>query len=752
MPQLKLVMAMKFYSGFGLMKMINGNFFKTRLRIRLWALCLFLSLPVGANAVSLNSLDVSSLANEGVEVRLKFDGTPPEPKGYTIEKPARISIDLMDVKSGLKEKYHKLGFGNARSLTVIEAKDRTRVIVNLTELVDYRATVEGDALVLALGGGAKASAGQDALAKGESQKQFDDDKKFIQDIDFRRGESGEGRVLITVSDPSIGVDMESLGGKIFVTFPDGNVAPELMRRLDVTDFATPVTFVDMLKEDGVPKLTIETSATHEYLAYQTDNLLTINIKPVSEEEAEERRKQKFPYSGEKLSLNFQDIEVRSVLQLIADFTSLNLVASDTVEGRITLRLQNVPWDQALDLVLKTKGLDKRKIGNVLLVAPADEIAAREKLELEAQKQVAELAPLETDFIQVRYAKAADVVNLLSSEQGLLTERGSANVDERTNTLIVRDTARKLDEIRDAMKVLDVPVRQVLIEARIVIATKNLGKELGVRWGGAAWDQDADNFRGISGSIEGVSSAKDIFNSRKQTDFKNQQSILEAQNKFLQDLAAGNATVPDFVQLDAYEDGSIDDGMVVDLAAQSPNATTFALGVAAFDYVIDLELSALETEGKGEIISQPKIITADGQTARIESGTEIPYQEASSSGATTTSFKDAVLSLEVTPQITPDDRIIMDLKINQDSVGEIFNGIPSIDTQALETQVIVENGETIVLGGIFRGEDVEQVEKTPFLGDLPYIGALFRRTTQTEDKAELLMFITPKLVKDTLSVR
>lgn len=718
----------------------------------MWALCLFLSLPVGANAVSLNSLDVSSLANEGVEVRLKFDGTPPEPKGYTIEKPARISIDLMDVKSGLKEKYHKLGFGNARSLTVIEAKDRTRVIVNLTELVDYRATVEGDALVLALGGGAKASAGQDALAKGESQKQFDDDKKFIQDIDFRRGESGEGRVLITVSDPSIGVDMESLGGKIFVTFPDGNVAPELMRRLDVTDFATPVTFVDMLKEDGVPKLTIETSATHEYLAYQTDNLLTINIKPVSEEEAEERRKQKFPYSGEKLSLNFQDIEVRSVLQLIADFTSLNLVASDTVEGRITLRLQNVPWDQALDLVLKTKGLDKRKIGNVLLVAPADEIAAREKLELEAQKQVAELAPLETDFIQVRYAKAADVVNLLSSEQGLLTERGSANVDERTNTLIVRDTARKLDEIRDAMKVLDVPVRQVLIEARIVIATKNLGKELGVRWGGAAWDQDADNFRGISGSIEGVSSAKDIFNSRKQTDFKNQQSILEAQNKFLQDLAAGNATVPDFVQLDAYEDGSIDDGMVVDLAAQSPNATTFALGVAAFDYVIDLELSALETEGKGEIISQPKIITADGQTARIESGTEIPYQEASSSGATTTSFKDAVLSLEVTPQITPDDRIIMDLKINQDSVGEIFNGIPSIDTQALETQVIVENGETIVLGGIFRGEDVEQVEKTPFLGDLPYIGALFRRTTQTEDKAELLMFITPKLVKDTLSVR
>lgn len=713
---------------------------------------LALSSSVWAQAVKLQKLDVSSLANEGVEVRLKFDGTPPEPKGYTIDKPARISLDLMGVKSDLNEKYHKLGFGNARSLTVIEAKDRTRVIVNLTELVDYKASVSGEYLVLALGGGTVEKVAEDKLAKGESQKRFDDDKKTIRDIDFRRGESGEGRILISVSDPSIAVDMESLGGKIFVTFPDGDVPPELMRRLDVTDFATPVTFVDMLREDGVPKLTIETSQTHEYLAYQTDNLLTINVKPVTEEEAEQRRKQKFPYSGEKLSLNFQDIEVRSVLQLIADFTSLNLVASDTVAGRITLRLQNVPWDQALDLVLKTKGLDKRKIGNVLLVAPADEIAAREKLELEAQKQVAELAPLETDFIQVRYAKAADVVGLLSAEQGLLTERGSASVDERTNTLIVRDTAKKLEEIRQAMKVLDIPVRQVLIEARIVIATKNLGKELGVRWGGAAWDQNADNFKGISGSIEGVNSAKDIYNGRNQVDFNNQQSILEAQNQFLQDLAAGEATVPDFVQLQNYDNAEVNDSLVVDLAANSPNATTFALGVAAFDYVIDLELSALETEGKGEIISQPKIITADGQTAKIESGTEIPYQEASSSGATTTSFKDAVLSLEVTPQITPDDRIIMDLKINQDSVGEIFNGVPSIDTQALETQVIVENGETIVLGGIFRGEDVEQIEKTPFLGDLPYIGALFRRTTQTEDKAELLMFITPKLVKDTLSVR
>ena len=744
-------MAMNKYGGFGSMfnklaSTWNAGWTKFLLIIGM----LFSSQVWSAN---LQNLEVSSLANEGVEVRFRFDETPPEPKGYTIDQPARISLDLMGVKSGLKNKYHKLGFGNARSLTVIEAKDRTRVIVNLTELVDYKSQILGNELVLSLGGGdVSAKATVDTMTQAQTQQQFNEDKKAINDIDFRRGENGEGRILVTVSDPSIAVDMESLGDKIYVTFPDGSVAPELMRRLDVTDFATPVSFVDMLMEDGSPKLTIETSSTHEYLAYQTDNLLTINVKPVTEEEAEQRRKQKFPYSGEKLSLNFQDIEVRSVLQLIADFTSLNLVASDTVAGRITLRLQNVPWDQALDLVLKTKGLDKRKIGNVLLVAPADEIAAREKLELEAQKQVAELAPLETDFIQVKYAKAADVVGLLSADQGLLTDRGSASVDERTNTLIVRDTASKLDEIRQAMKILDIPVRQVLIEARIVIATTNLGKELGVRWGGAAWDADSDKFKGISGSLNGLQDARDIYNNDNNTDFENEQAILEAQNQYLQALAEGNATIPDFVALEPYEAGTIEDSLVVDLAAPSSNATTFALGIAAFDYVIDLELSALETEGKGEIISQPKIITADGQTARIESGTEIPYQEASSSGATTTSFKDAVLSLEVTPQITPDDRIIMDLNINQDSVGEIFNGIPSIDTQALQTQVIVENGETIVLGGIFRGEDVEQVEKTPFLGDLPYVGSLFRRTTQTEDKAELLMFITPKLVKDTLSVR
>jgi len=420
----------------------------------------------------------------------------------------------------------------------------------------------------------------------------------------------------------------------------------------------------------------------------------LDFKPVSEEDAEKSRKERFPYSGEKLSLNFQDIEVRSVLQLIADFTNLNLVASDTVDGRITLRLQNVPWDQALDLILKTKGLDKRKIGNVLMVAPADEMANRERLELENSRQVAELAPLQTEFIPVNYAKAVDIVALMSAEQGLLSSRGSVSVDERTNTLLVQDTAAKMDAIRGALNYLDVPVRQVQVEARIVVVSTDFDKQLGIRWGFNAEDGENSTTSTISGGLGGIA---------------------------------------------------------VDLGVSGP---TSALRVGLVDGAdtLDLTLSAFQNDGLTETVSQPKLITADGQTARIEAGVEIPYLEASSSGAATVSFKDAVLSLEVTPQITPDDRIIMDLKVNKDSVGEIFFNIPSIDTREIQTQVLVENGETIVLGGIYEREMVENVSKTPFLGDIPVLGALFKRTTKTDEKSELLIFVTPKLIKDTVYIR
>lgn len=454
---------------------------------------------------------------------------------------------------------------------------------------------------------------------------------------------------------------------------------------------------------------IKPEGNYDYLAYQADNQFVVSVEKVTEQEAEERLKEKFPYTGEKLSLNFQNIEVRAVLQLIADFTGLNLVASDTVGGSITLRLQNVPWDQALELVLKTKGLDKRTTGNVMLVAPAEEIAAREKLEIETNKQVAELAPVRLEIIQVNYAKAADIVAMLQQDQELISGRGYISSDERTNTISVRETSDKLQQIRTLVDTWDIPVRQVLIEARIVRARSNITEEMGIQWGGSgATDTNGGGHNwGFSGSTEGN---VEYFNS-------------------------GTVTYPG--------------ALAVDLGVTRANASSFGIGFTTDNMLLDLELSAFEADGKGEIVAQPKIVTADRQTATIKSGEEIPYQEASSSGATSVSFKEAVLSLEVTPQITPDDNVIMDLKVNQDDRGEVTAGIPSIDTNEVITQVLVGNGETIVLGGIFQSEQATTVTKTPFLGDIPYIGNLFKKTENIDQRSELLIFITPKLIKDGL---
>jgi type IV pilus assembly protein PilQ len=494
---------------------------------------------------------------------------------------------------------------------------------------------------------------------------------------------------------------------------DGIEVPsDLRRRLDVTDFATPVTRIDTFVEDGNAVVEITPEGNYDYIAYQSGSQFTVSVEELSQEEAESRREEKFPYTGDKLSLNFQDIEVRSVLQLIADFTGLNLVASDTVGGSITLRLQNVPWDQALDLILKTKGLDKRQIGNVLLVAPADEIAAREKLELETNKQIAELAPVRLDIIQVNYAKAADIVALIKEDEELISDRGFVSSDVRTNTISVRETAEKLDEIRRLVSTWDVPVRQVSIEARIVRAQTNVAENLGVRWGGAAYDVSGDNVFTVGGS---------------------QQSLQEAR-----DAAAGNSNTITFPG-----------ALAVDLGVTGEGASSFAIGWGSDDFLVDLELSALESDGQAEVVSQPRVVTADRQTASIKSGEEIPYQEASSSGATSVSFKEAVLSLEVTPQITPDDKIIMDLVVNQDSRGEVTAGIPSINTNEVTTQVLVGNGETVVLGGIFQSEVATQTTKTPFLGDIPYLGRIFKRTEHIDERSELLIFITPKIIKNDL---
>ncbi|MEQ5817601.1 type IV pilus secretin PilQ [Marinobacter sp. NFXS11] len=666
-----------------------------------------------ANAVTLEDVSFSSLPGERLEVTLQFDGAPPEPSGYTIERPARIAVDLRDTTSGLDSRSVPLGSGNAQSMTVVETKDRTRLIFNLVELVSYDTVRSGNSLIMTIGGQTEGVVASSSTSASQSSGTTNAaPSNALAGVDFRRGKDGEGRVLVDLGSSSTPVDLTERAGRIRLTMDGIAVPADLRRRLDVTDFATPVTRIDTFVEDGNAVVEISPEGNYDYIAYQSGSQFTVSVEELSQEEAESRREEKFPYTGDKLSLNFQDIEVRSVLQLIADFTGLNLVASDTVGGSITLRLQNVPWDQALDLILKTKGLDKRQIGNVLLVAPADEIAAREKLELETSKQIAELAPVRLDIVQVNYAKAADIVALIKEDEELISDRGFVSSDVRTNTISVRETAEKLEEIRRLVSTWDVPVRQVSIEARIVRAQTNVAENLGVRWGGAAYDVSGDNVFTVGGS---------------------QGSLQEAR-----DAAAGNSNTISFPG-----------ALAVDLGVSGEGTSSFAIGWGSDNFLVDLELSALESDGQAEVVSQPRVVTADRQTASIKSGEEIPYQEATSSGATNIEFKEAVLSLEVTPQITPDDKIIMDLVVNQDSRGEVTAGIPSINTNSVTTQVLVGNGETVVLGGIFQSEVATQTTKTPFLGDIPYLGRIFKRTEHLDERSELLIFITPKIIKNDL---
>lgn len=691
-------------------------------------------MAAAANAtVNITDMEFNSLPGGKVEIRMDFDGVPPQPKGYTIEKPARIALDLEDVGSKLKQKKHTLDLGNAQSVVVLETPKRTRVIVNLIELTKYETRVDNNSLYISVGNDAVREYLKEAPAQLDTKKGAT--QSSIANIDFRRGEGGEGKVMIQLTNPKIDIDARQEGSEIKLSFLDTQLPANLQRRYDVSDFATPVQSVNAQYKDGVTEISLTPTGQYDYLAYQTDNLYVLSVKPLTEEEVEAKAKE-FAYVGDKLSLNFQDIDVRAVLQLIADFTDLNLVASDTVSGKITLRLQNVPWDQALDLILKTKGLDKRQDGNVLMVAPAAEIAERERLEIETNKQLEELAPLQSEFIRVRYASAKDIFSLFQGEGSssggddsagstgdksgstgsILSPRGRVIVDERTNSLLVTETAQKLEEFRRLIKLIDVPIKQVLVEARIVIAESEATQRLGIRWGGYELG-DGNSTTGPDGlAIAGSGGAWD--------------SLLRS------------------------EQTSLGDNMMVDLGVADPTASSFLIGYVTDSKLLQLELSALEASGNGEVVSQPKIITGDKQQATIKSGTEVPYLESSSSGRTTVKFKEAVLKLDVTPNITPDDRIIMTLAVNQDSVGGFIKGeqgadIPLIDTTELITQVLVGNGETVVLGGIFRTEDVHAVTKTPFLGDIPYLGRLFRNTTERSVKTETLIFITPRVLAETL---
>ncbi|RON58626.1 type IV pilus secretin PilQ [Pseudomonas frederiksbergensis] len=662
-------------------------------------------------AATLNALDVAALPGDRVELKLTFDGPPPPPHGYTTEQPARIALDLPGVVSKLASKNRDLGGGNARSATVVEAKDRTRLIINLTQLTPYSSRVEGNKLYVVVGQGAKSTASKPvaprvATATPAPAKTYAPVSKAIRGVDFQRGTQGEGNVVIDLSDPSIAPDIQEHDGKIILGFARTQLPDPLRVRLDVKDFATPVQFVNASATGDRAVISIEPVGAYEYSTYQTDNKLTVSIRPVTPDDLQKRNAERFAYTGEKLSLNFQDIDVRSVLQLIADFTNLNLVASDTVQGGITLRLQNVPWDQALDLVLKTKGLDKRMIGNVLLVAPADEIAARERQELESQKQIAELAPLRRELLQVNYAKAADIAKLftsVTSAEAKIDERGSITVDERTNNIIAYQTQDRLDELRRIVAQLDIPVRQVMIEARIVEANVDYDKSLGVRWGGSVQNKGNWNTSGVSnGSSTTIGTP----------------GSTSTNSPFVDMGTAGN---------------------------------TSGIGIAFItdNVLLDLELTAMEKTGNGEIVSQPKVVTSDKETAKILKGTEIPYQEASSSGATSVSFKEASLSLEVTPQITPDNRIIMEVKVTKDEPDYLnkVQDVPPIKKNEVNAKVLVNDGETIVIGGVFSNTQSKVVDKVPFLGDVPYLGRLFRRDVVSEKKSELLVFLTPRIMNN-----
>ncbi|WP_312254290.1 type IV pilus secretin PilQ [Stutzerimonas nitrititolerans] len=672
-------------------------------------------------AANLNALDVASLPGDRVELKLAFDEPVAAPRGYTLDQPARIALDLPGVSSKLDSKNRELGVGNARSVTVVEAQGRTRLIVNLTTLVPYSTRVDGNNLFVVLGesGAAAPAAVAPVAAPVVQPSPAAVQSKSISNIDFRRGDDGAGNVVISLSDPSISPSIEEQGGKIRVTFAKTQLPEALRVRLDVQDFATPVKFVDATAQGGAASIAIEPSGRYDYLAYQTDDKLTISIKPLTADEAEKRNAEHFAYSGEKLSLNFQDIDVRSVLQLIADFTDLNLVASDTVQGNITLRLQNVPWDQALALVLKTKGLDKRQVGNVLLVAPADEIAARERQELESQRQIAELAPLRREVVQVNYAKAADIARLFQSvtSNGASTEdRGSIAVDDRTNNIIAYQTQERLDELRRIVAQLDIPVRQVMIEARIVEANVDYDKALGVRWGGSYVNDQWSAY-----GKDGTRSVDD--------------------DGFVR--LPGTDTVGGF---------KLDEGVApvpfVDMGVLG-STSGVGIGFISDHVMLDLQLSAMEKTGNGEVVSQPKVMTADKETAKILKGTEVPYQEASSSGATSTSFKEAALSLEVTPQITPDNRIIMEVKVTKDAPDfrNAMNGVPPIDKNEVNAKILVSDGETVVIGGVFSNSQSKSVDKVPFLGDLPFLGRLFRRDVVTDAKSELLVFLTPRILNN-----
>ena len=675
-------------------------------------LALFFMIPASVSAVetaALESMDIHPGEGNSVQIAMQFSGQAPTPLSFTIANPARITLDFPNTRNDLTQRTHQIGIGPVLSLSSAQASDRTRIVISLSKMMTYQTETLGNQLLLTLSPqpGARSvsmpvptatpTVSSPAPLQPPQNNRYIPPAapaygKTITNIDFRRGSDGAGRVVVTMSAPDIPIDIKQQGTRVIVNFKGATLAAPLQRRMDVLDFATPVETVDSRSSGDNTEITIKAHGNFSQIAYQADKTYIVEIRPVTKKQQATVQKQ-ISFKGEKLSLNFQDIEVRSVLQLIADFTGLNVVVSDDVRGNLTLRLKNVPWDQALDIIMKTKGLAKRQHGNVLYIDTATNIHSREEEALQSTKKIEDLAPLRTEIIALNYADAQEMASLLKSsgKSSILSPNGSLSLDRRTNSLLIKETAVKLEEIRSLIKTLDVPVRQVLIESRIVTASDKFTHELGVTFG---------------------------VNNKSQP---------------------GNHT--------------LDSNFNVSLPAASA-AGTLGIALAKIPLTgtnLDLELSAAEVEDRAEIVANPRIITSNKTTARIEQGVEIPYEEATSSGATNISFKKAVLSLEVTPHITRDDRINMQLSVTRDSVGAIFNNIPSIDTREVETEVLVENGQTIVLGGIFEETKAKNSKRVPFFADLPILGHLFRRNSNRNDKSELLIFVTPKIINDSLTL-
>jgi type IV pilus assembly protein PilQ len=716
--------------------MIGMNMINTMKK--LFACLLLISTSLLGNAFAaeedllsnkIENIEFSALSGGRVSIRIQLQGALANPPaGFTLNNPARIALDFPKTANGLAKSNIVSGQGVLKSVSLAQAKDRTRMVLNLSKNVGYNTVLNGNDVIITLQGNEIAEGVPTSETRFAESQASSNQEHSISNVDFARGKNGEGRIMVDLSDPNTGINIKQKGKLIIVDFVNTDVPTELQRRLNVINFNTPVLYVDTMKQGKNGRMVIEPKGEWEQSAYQADNKFIIDVRQVIEDPNKLVKGSKPGYAGEKLSLNFQNIEVRSVLQVIADFTGLNIITSDSVTGNLTLRLKDVPWDQAMDIIMQNKGLAMRKIGNVIMVAPAEEVAAKEKAQLEAVNAIEDLEPLRTEVFTLRYQKAEAFKNILtgsstsgsSSSTGnqnksILSKRGSAVMDPRTNTLFIQDTAKKLEEIQNIINKTDVPVKQVMIESRLVLADDKFSKELGARFGVQHSATPGNNAISIGGTLNNAASA-----------------------------TGANTTTASV----AGNTGGLNSNLPV---ANAFGSVAFSLFRLPAGLLLNLELSALESDKRGKIVSSPRVTTANQQKAKIAQGTEIPYLQASSSGATNVAFKEAVLSLEVTPQITPDDKIIMDLEVKKEKVGQVFFGVPSIDTQNVTTQVLVANGETAVLGGIYEQTERNDVDKVPFFGDLPIIGNVFKHRIKQDDKTELLIFITPKIMDESLGL-